>query len=514
MPGAALHTTDAREALREASLQSLPDDMLRAWLSGRRWFGAKARPIRATRVEAAIPVVWPSSPDEHYAVALVRVELNDGASARYQLPLGVVPVEEADPARTLTSVETSGGSTHAVVDATTIPSFRRQLGAAFARGATFEHAGRRWIIEPIAEGAQLPDESVLAGAEQSNTSIVFGREAICKVFRRLEHGENPDVEIARFLTTRTEFRNTPRLLGVITLDEGGVKSVAGMLSRYLAGSTDAWSHALGRVRAYLAAPERRQEENPIADEARQLGVVTRALHDALASGTDDPAFKPEPASAADVERWREAALVRLGDAMTVLANRLSVLEGSTQAHARALVQRRAALEERVRSFARDVTSADTGMKIRHHGDYHLGQVLRSADGEWMIIDFEGEPARPLAERRARHSPLRDVAGMMRSFAYAAAAGAMETGGVGRNAQVEIKAARWEREAREHFLGGYLGARGNRGAQGRSLLPETPTATTALLALFEAEKLFYELGYELDNRPAWVWIPLRGIAKLL
>jgi maltose alpha-D-glucosyltransferase/alpha-amylase len=151
------------------------------------------------------------------------------------------------------------------------------------------------------------------------------------------------------------------------------------------------------------------------------------------------------------------------------------------------------------------------MRIRHHGDYHLGQVLRTVEGRWMIIDFEGEPSRPLEERRARHSPLRDVAGMLRSFAYAAASGAMRIGGLGRDPQVEARSARWEREAREQFLGGYLA---EHGAAADALLPSTPTGTTALLALFEAEKLFYELGYELDNRPAWAWIPLRGIAKLL
>jgi maltose alpha-D-glucosyltransferase/alpha-amylase len=240
--------------------------------------------------------------------------------------------------------------------------------------------------------------------------------------------------------------------------------------------------------------------------------VTRALHEALSSDEDDAAFAPAFATDDDVQRWGGEALARLDEAMRLLEVRAGALEGAAQSHGRALLQRRSALEDRVRELADEVREAgDPGMRIRHHGDYHLGQVLRTVEGRWMIIDFEGEPARPLAERRARHSPLRDVAGMLRSFAYAAASGAMAVGGLGRDPQLEIRAARWEREAREGFLGGYLA---EHGAAADALLPSTANGTTALLSLFEAEKLFYELAYELDNRPAWAWIPLRGIAKLL
>jgi maltose alpha-D-glucosyltransferase/alpha-amylase len=151
------------------------------------------------------------------------------------------------------------------------------------------------------------------------------------------------------------------------------------------------------------------------------------------------------------------------------------------------------------------------MRIRHHGDYHLGQVLRAPEGEWLIIDFEGEPARPLSERRSLHSPLRDVAGMIRSFAYAAATGTMAVGGVGRDPRLESRAARWERNAREMFLGGYLDP-GETVLD--AILPATTQGVNSLLALFEAEKTLYELAYELNNRPAWVWIPLRGIARML
>jgi maltose alpha-D-glucosyltransferase/alpha-amylase len=320
------------------------------------------------------------------------------------------------------------------------------------------------------------------------------------------------VEISRFLSTRTGFRNTPHLLGVMHLEDSKGRSVAGMLSRFQPESQDAWAYAVARANAYLGAAEDGQVMNSFANDARELGAVTRALHEALSSDENDPEFAPAFATDEDVERWADKALALLADGMTMLAARVDALEGQSQAHARALVKRRAALESHMRGLAdRVIDSGDPGMRIRYHGDYHLGQVLRTREGRWMIIDFEGEPARPLEERRARHSPLRDVAGMMRSFAYAAATGAMNTGGVGSDSKVEIRAARWEREVREHFMSGYLAGAG---AAADALLPATADGTAALLELLEAEKLFYELGYELDNRPAWTWIPLRGIAKLL
>jgi maltose alpha-D-glucosyltransferase/alpha-amylase len=508
-----LHAADPAQVLSAATLGSLESNALRTYLGGRRWFGAKGRAMRSVEVEAVIPVTWDSAPRERYAIALLRLELEDGTVLRYQLPVAAVQGTDPLAEQALALVDSDGSQTQAVIDATLVPAFRRGLGAAFRTGAEFTAAGRTWRIERVGDpGVELPDESRVVGAEQSNTSMIYGAHAICKLFRRLEPGENPDVEISRFLSTRTGFRNTPHLLGVMHLEDSKGRSVAGMLSRFQPESQDAWAYAVARANAYLGAEEEAQGASAFASDARELGAVTRALHEALSSDENDPEFAPAFATDEDVERWTENALALLADGMAILAARVDALEGQTQAHARALVKRRAELENHVRGLAdRVIDSGDPGMRIRHHGDYHLGQVLRTREGGWMIIDFEGEPARPLEERRARHSPLRDVAGMMRSFAYAAATGAMNTGGVGRDPRVEIRAARWEREVRQHFMSGYLAGVG---AGADALLPATADGTAALLELLEAEKLFYELGYELDNRPAWTWIPLRGIAKLL
>ncbi|MEJ7810928.1 MAG: hypothetical protein WKG32_11015, partial [Gemmatimonadaceae bacterium] len=270
------------------------------------------------------------------------------------------------------------------------------------------------------------------------------------------------------------------------------------------------AHALSRVGAYLAAPPTADAPgNPFAGEARALGRVTRELHEALASGADAPDFAPVRATEADVRAWADATRRSVATAYDLLAARGETLDRMSQAPARALLTRRVRVLDRVGEIATDVSDRRlAGARIRHHGDYHLGQVLRTGAGEWMIIDFEGEPARPLVERRAKHSPLRDVAGMLRSFAYAAAAGAMAAGGLGVNAMVESRSARWEREARAAFLDGYFGA-----GRGSVMLPRGASDAAPLVALFEIEKIFYELAYELNNRPAWAWIPLRGIARL-
>src|SRR5690606_23906765 len=189
-------------------------------------------------------------------IAVLRVEVDGGTVLRYQLPLGVTRAGDVEESQWLALVESDGAERHALIDATILPSFRDGLAAAFRSGAVFEAEGRTWRVEAIGEaGVELPHDSRLGAAEQSNTSVIYGGEAICKLFRRLEPGVNPDVEIARFLTTRTEFRNTPQLLGVIALEQEGVQYVAGMLSRYLPGSRDAWAHALERIAAYLGAPE-------------------------------------------------------------------------------------------------------------------------------------------------------------------------------------------------------------------------------------------------------------------
>jgi trehalose synthase-fused probable maltokinase len=295
------------------------------------------------------------------------------------------------------------------------------------------------------------------------------------------------------------------------------------LQELVPGAADAWAFALERGAPYFNAPADRDVADAFAGEAERLGTITREMHEALAGDESNESFAPEPATSDDVRRWADDARSWIERSLQLLGRQLEAKSFPKERipEAQVLFGRRehylAWVEEIV-----DEVGDDAGFRIRIHGDYHLGQVLRTKSDDFMIIDFEGEPARPLEERRAKASPLRDVAGMLRSFAYAAATLSMNVEKTHDLRTREVRAGRWERGAREAFLRGY--SQTGRGvSQARppgseheepGILPEEPENVRRLLSLFETEKAFYELAYELNNRPTWAWIPMRGISKLL
>lgn len=525
------------------------------YLGTKRWFGDKGRPVYGIELRDVVPVAFPGVARE-YLVARADVSTDVGVSV-YQLFL---VAGEAKPA-----------------DALEDPEFRRGLADAFVQGASFEaragrgessgaegarHAspGARWIV--ASEGTRalvLPPGApvTLVAAEQSNSSLILNDEAVLKLYRKLEPGVHPDVEVTRFLTIERQFVHTPVLLGTIRFEDLSGVTIAGMLQEYVRGAVDAWTYALDTARPFLEARadeksrdksrekgEKREKGKkrgtdekhekptdadasagaaiPFAEEAGQLGVVTRALHEALASGAPGSEFEHRAATTADVRRWASGAARTIERACAALVHALGnkKLPKELRDEAEAVAARGPAYVASVHERAATIDT-DAGGSTRTHGDYHLGQVLRSANGRFLVIDFEGEPARPLPERRARHSPLRDVAGMLRSFAYAAAEGSK--GGDIDDAETRARATRWEGAAREAFLAGYFatgveGAEATGGGPGtgatvEGLLPRARDNVDRLLALFEAEKIFYELQYELDHRPDWAWIPLRGVAKV-
>lgn len=477
-------------ALEPDALRSIDSDALAHFLRERRWFGEKSAQSFEARIVDVIPV---SGEGQRWAIVRIEVALDDGSVASYQLPLSVREREMSRahaPAAVLELVE-SPVVKGLLFDAIDDPAFRARIARALSEGEQFPGDGATLRAERVARtGPRVSGASHVIGGEQSNSSIIFGESAIFKLFRRLERGESPDVEIARYLTAHTQFRHTPELYAVLVLEHHGERSVAGMLSRLVAGAMDGWAHALARARAFTHG-EGDIRHDPFEAEAKQLGAITAELHRALATPTDDPAFAPRDATAADVARWAGGVRRSVDQGFALLGR----LAPSLDARSRPLAL--AACSRRMDAFAKldDILHAlggpsAAGILSRHHGDYHLGQVLRT-ERDWMIIDFEGEPARPLAERRALNSPARDVAGMLRSFAYAAATAASH------NDADRERAAQWEAMARAAFLRGY-----------------GDTSAPALIELFELEKLFYELAYELNNRPTWAWIPLLGIEKML
>lgn len=451
------------------------------FLKTQRWFAAKSGAPSNARIVDKVVLPWGE-------IARVAVDVN-GAEQLYQVPL--VPGDE-------------------IRDATSDEAFRRGLVDALAAGAVTESNGVRWIAEPNAP-ADVSGATRVGSAEQSNTSIVAGDRAIVKLFRLLKPGVHPDVEVTRFLT-HAGFANTPRLLGEARFEDATGTYTAAMMQEYVVGSRDAWSHALDVGAKYFGAPKGREDPSNFIRDAKQLGTVTRAMHDALASDDDDPAFAPEEIVAEDLDRWAHRAQQMVREAITLLEKALAAgtLPKERQAEAQALVRRRDHYLGWINEID-DQLGDDVGLKTRTHGDYHLGQVLRAPSGELMIIDFEGEPSRSLEERREKTSPLRDVAGMLRSVAYAAATLSTSVEKQQDLPTRELRSARWERDVRAAFLDGYLTSSDD---DDGGYLPEDPKHVQLLIGLFETEKAFYELAYELNNRPAWAWIPMRGISKLL
>lgn len=479
-----------------AAVAGLDERALERFLQPQRWFDAKGRGIRRVRVRDLVPL----DAEDRLGVARVEAVFDDGGASTYQLPLAALGSEADVPARAVVGAGPGG----VLVDAVIVPAFRRLLGRAVGEGACFAGGPTggdvRWRVRTLAPPQAAVDDGRPMGVEQSNTSLVYGDAMVVKLVRKLERGVNPDVEIGEFLARHTSFRHVPALLATLVFEEpGSDDTVAGMAQRFVPSVGDGWTWALERLRGWLAAPAHAPDDFWAA--AAALGRITRGLHQALASRADVEGFAPEPVTAELAHRWAEAVagsvartIDRLGDARRALSAGL----GET---ASALACRR---HEAVAAAGRLATMLETagGMRIRHHGDYHLGQVLRTRDDDFVVLDFEGEPARPLAERRAKHSPLRDVAGMLRSFDYAAGAGAASAPARGRE---------WAQRAREAFLDGYLEAADEAGAP---ILPAGRQAALRAVALFELEKVFYELAYELGNRPDWVAIPLDGALRVL
>ncbi len=466
------------------------------YLSSKRWFGDKGRSVREARFTEVIPVDWPGS-TKQYGVARASVTTDAGTST-YQLFV------------------LRGTST--LTDALEDPEFRRGLADAFHQGARFEHNGTLWVIQSESRTPLVvPPKSpvTLSSSEQTNSSVVIDAQAILKLYRKVEPGIHPDVEVTRFLTIDRQFVHVPVLLGTIRFEDANGVTIAGMLQELVPGAAVGWEYALERSREYFAG-NAQDADFPFQDEAEQLGRVTRALHQALASGDRGSDFDFRPATKTDVAKWVSKTGEMIAKASSSIERAIAKKQLRTDdaLEAESLIER---VPDHLAWIARvaEEIGDDAGANTRTHGDYHLGQVLWSAAKQFLVIDFEGEPLRPLRERRDRHSPLRDVAGMLRSFAYAAAMGSGR-GAVGSKPKVHspqrtssTRADQWEYAIRDAFLRGYLSERDEQ----KSLLPRARANAARLLSLFETEKAFYELQYELDHRPEWVGIPLRGIAKL-
>lgn len=508
--------------------------VLPEYLPKQRWFGAKSRRIEGTRILDWAPLERTMS-----ALALVEVHYDRGAPETYFLGLSLavndaaVQLRGTQPGAVLAAVVTADGP-GVLYDAMFDDDACAALLAVIA-GARRLPARRGLIRGAPGAGLILPEGPAPATirrgpGEQSNSSVVYSGKLILKLFRRHHPGPNPDYEIGKYLTEQAHFDRIPPFAGSLEyVSPDGEPATLGLLQRWVSNEGDGWKWTVEEVERYYencavatfpddGLAERQdlielsgQPRSAIArdhvgiylDAAALLGRRTAEMHRALAWADKDPAFSPEPMTADDLRallhEWGEQGAM----VFDVLKENVSRLPDETVEAAGLVLGRRREILERLRLPGAE---GSHGLRIRIHGDYHLGQVLR-VKTDYVILDFEGEPARPPGERRAKQSPLKDVAGMLRSFSYAANATLINyTARRGEDPARLVRWARlWERSAAAEFLRAYRESAGDAG-----FLPPDPQNFQRLLNAFRLHKALYELLYELNNRPTWVQIPLMGI----
>jgi maltokinase len=437
----------------EALARLLPDFLVR-----QRWYGAADKELRS--VEVIDFEAMREGPPE-LAWALAEATFGDDTTALYQVPVGVRPLEQTER-----FLEGKGRSL--LGDADT------EEGAVLVYDALVDPELALAFVNHIAPDEQVTHVRSL-NVEQSNTSVVYDERIIMKVFRRVPDGPNPDVEVTEALA-RVGFAHISAPVASWRRDGRDLAVVR----QFLEGGTEGWQLALTSLRdMYDSRLDPADAGGDFAPEAARLGEITAEMHIALAEafGVQD----------GDGEAWAETMVANLAHS------------GARNLDAAAIAK----VYDELRSLD------DTGKSIRVHGDYHLGQTMRTDSG-WYILDFEGEPSAPLEERRAPSSPLRDVAGMLRSFHYAAHVGLVERGAESVDDEdLRALGARWEEHVAASFLAGYARVEGV-----TELLPKSDHARQVVLDAFILAKAVYEVGYELAHRPDWVRIPLEAIARTL
>jgi len=489
------------------------------FIATRRWFGAKGSRIKSVNVTDSA-TLKDASGEARFLLPRVAVHLANGERQDYFVPVAVDEGREDEALMPFAVARVRRGPrTGLLFGAAAAPAFAVAMVEGMRQGRELETETGKLVFSTTSafdpDVTFEPGEVRRLSAEQSNTSVAIGSKMMLKLLRRLQTGTHPEIEVGRFLTETAHFANTPALLGVVEhVDAEGVRTAIAVLQKFVLNQGDAWTLMLEGLRrdfdTVVLAPE---SEAPTPEEAFEshlrwavlLGRRTAEMHNAFALETDDPAFAAEP--------FEHADLHLLGDDTRRQAERafrgLDALAGRTaNAASTELAGRRREVEDAIEALtARAPLGA---MKTRIHGDYHLGQVL-AAEDDLIIVDFEGEPSRPADERRLKSTPLRDVAGMLRSFAYGAETVTREI--ATRFADSEERARRastaWGGMIDAAFLDGYRQAVGD----SRAAVTD-PETESRLLKLSLLTKALYEVDYEANNRPDWIEIPARGVLTIL
>ncbi len=473
-----------RMGMAEKLRAQLESEVLPRYIEGQRWYASKGE-----RVEKAVlhdHTIWDAG-GVSWFLQILRIR-----DAAYFVPMAVAWEDDEEQVRALAQ--------------STVARVRQQANVGVVGDAMADAGFCRNVVKAVGESRSLQTEggvirftptsafaAIVAGdiaalpvsrlqAQSTNTSVTLDDRLFLKCYRRLRPGVNPELEVGRFLTEVARFPNCVPVAGAVEYSTGaGEPATLALLQAFVANQGDGWSYTLDYLERYLETQRGTDAgHGGYLVLMQTLATRTAELHRALAIRSGDPAFDPVPLGSEDVEEWKAAVRAEAEDTLRLLRSD-------------ALSEKRSELFALI-----DACAAPRGpaLKIRHHGDFHLGQVLVTSN-DFMIIDFEGEPSRPLSHSRRKHSPLRDVAGMLRSFSYAKWT-ATQTGALDA----------WEAETRHAFLASYLAAMKGSG------LFESFEDVAGLLRLFELEKALYELRYEFNNRPDWLKVPLAGVMAML
>ncbi len=508
------------ELLEEPCRTSLEQTALPAWLPKRRWFAGKDTAIDSVRIAYGVRFGDPQHP-----VLLSELEVTAGGQvSRYQLPFGFLGEDQftsALPQQLAMARVRRVREVGLVTDAFSLEHFIRAVIQGLQAGTVLNSSegDLRFEATKHLDALQLTDEAQVRylSAEQSNSSVVVGEGLVLKLIRKVSAGVHPELEMSAYLTA-ADYPNISPLLGsVIRRDADGQDNLLMIAQGYLSNQGDAWSWTQNNleraIRDELAEAISEQEQHynalgELADFAGLLGQRLGEMHVVLGAKTTDKDFKPEVTTAKDTQAWAKDVGAQLDRALQLLELHQNHLNPADQALVSELLAQKKAIASHVQTLAKATAG---GLRIRVHGDLHLGQVL-VVKGDAYLIDFEGEPARPLHERRGKHSPYKDVSGVLRSFDYAAAM-ALNVQGVDHSPEADISRKRvtdrYLKEARQAFIQAYQSATSTLAHDWQDAKGQD-----AALTLFSLEKAAYEVAYEAENRPTWLPVPLQGLHGLL
>lgn len=530
-----------KDLLRVNSRTVLENTLLPAYLNGRRWFGGKGRSLESVRISRTATI--PTQRDDVF-ILLIDVAYHDGLPELYQLPVSFASGDEAKalqentPQSVIAKLRV-GNTTGILYDAVYSSAFQCVIFDQMKKNQVVSQLhGEQLEFSGFESLKQVDRESIkprVLAADQSNTSVVYGKHFFFKLFRKLDYAINSDAEIANFLTTESPFNYMPAYAGMIQWRGAKENIVLGMMQKLVENSGDGWTYVLDRLdeltERILATPDlltlpenylSQSHESydgivhpalheffagPLTEQIRVLGIRTAELHKALAARPDITAFAPEPYSL-HYQRSLFSGLKSLARGTFQNASEnLNKLSPAVRQLAEEMLSRQPEILNRLKDIYKHKIDV---VKIRIHGDYHLGQVLFTGK-DFVITDFEGEPARSYTERRLKRSPLRDVAGMIRSFHYAAYASLFLDNQIRKEDYpklIPIMEA-WYQHVSHVFLEAY-----KEHVRGTNFIPENDEDFDILMNTFLLDKAIYELNYELNNRPDWVLIPLTGIKAIM